>query len=284
MVLKCPVKIWFMRSRKLLFFILLICGFTVHSQIKIGDNPQNIDASSILELESTTRAFVINRVTTVQMNAIVPIEGAMVYNTDIQCLHYYDGQNWLNLCEALGLTITNNPVVHTDTTIAITRVDNNINIEVDAITGLQIVDRSIRGDDIAGSAVNGSFHIQNRSTPLIKLTPGTQNQIIKTIPVGTQLEAVWANPPPSPIAFGKANGGTGLKLFGASSVTGSGGIYTVTLSAVRPDTNYIIQLTTSGNNIISVFSQSTSSFIIQIQTPSGAFVSNAEWYFTVFDN
>lgn len=73
----------------------------MNSQIKIGDNPQNIDASSILELESTTRAFVINRVTTVQMNAIVPIEGAMVYNTDIQCLHYYDGQNWLNVCEAL---------------------------------------------------------------------------------------------------------------------------------------------------------------------------------------
>jgi hypothetical protein len=272
-----------MRTSKLLFLFLLICGFTVHSQIKIGDNPQNIDASSILELESTTRAFVINRVTTVQMNAIVPIEGAMVYNTDIQCLHYYDGQNWLNLCEALGLTITNNPVVHADTTIAITRVDNNINIEVDSITGLQIVDRSIRAADIAGSAVNGSFHIQNRSVPLIKLIPSAvPNQIIKTNAAGT--DAIWANPAPSPIAFGKANGGTELKLFGASSVTGSGGIYTVTLSAVRPDDNYIIQLTTTGTNIISVFSQSTSSFIIQIQTPSGVFVSNAEWYFTIFDN
>ncbi|MBT8282492.1 MAG: hypothetical protein KJO86_02050, partial [Muriicola sp.] len=61
--------------------LLFFCGFISYTQIKIGDNPQNIDPSSILELESTTRAFVINRVTTGQMNAIVPIEGAMVYNT-----------------------------------------------------------------------------------------------------------------------------------------------------------------------------------------------------------
>ncbi|MGB5646973.1 MAG: hypothetical protein WBM55_07605 [Muriicola sp.] len=272
-----------MHLTKPLFFFLLICSFSANSQIKIGDNPQNIDPSSILELESTSRAFVINRVTTAQMNAIVPIEGAMVYNTDIQCLHYYDGANWLNLCEALGLTITNNPVIHADTTIAITRVDNNINIEVDSITGLQIVDRSIRAADIAGSAINGSFHIQNRSVPLIKLIPSAvPNQIIKTNAAGT--DAIWANPAPSPIAFGKANGGTQLKLFGASSITGSGGIYTVTLDAARPDDNYIIQLTVSGNYIVSVFSQSTTSFIVQIQTPLGAFVPNADWHFTVFDN
>ncbi len=62
---------------------------------------------------------------------------------------------------------------------------------------------------------------------------------------------------PIPIAFGKANGGTQLKLFGASSITGSGGIYTVTLDAARPDDNYIIQLTVSGNYIVSVFDKSS---------------------------
>jgi hypothetical protein len=217
------------------------------------------------------------------MNAIVPIEGAMVYNTDIQCLHYYDGENWLNLCEALGLTITNYPEKHPDTTIYINRLGNNINIEVDSITGLQIVDRSIRGDDIAGAAINGSFHIQNRSVPLIKLIPSAvPNQIIKTNAAGT--DAVWVNPAPSAIAFGKATGGTALKLFGATSIAGSGGIYTVALSTARLTSDYIIQLTTTSNNIITVFSQSTTSFIVQIQTPLGTFVPNAEWYFTVFDN
>lgn len=260
----------------------------MNSQIKIGDNPQNIDASSILELESTTRAFVINRVTTAQMNAIVPIEGAMVYNTDIQCLHYYDGTNWLNLCEALGLTITNNPLIHADTTIAITRVDNNINIEVDSITGLQIVDRSIRADDIAGSAINGSFHIQNRSVPLIKLIPSAiPNQIIKTNTAGT--DAIWAAPPISPIAYGKVDGNSALKIYGVTgntfTVGGSVTFPSINFVPARPDGNYIIQLTVKGDNSIILLNQNPNAFTVEIRDAFGDPVTSAvEWYFTIFDN
>ncbi len=260
---------------------LLLWSAIAFSQIKIGDNPQNIDASSILELESTTRAFVINRVNTAQMNAIVPIEGAMVYNTDIQCLHYYDGSAWLNLCEALGLTITNNPVVHADTTIAITRVDNNINIEVDSITGLQIVDRSIRGDDIAGSAINGNFHIQNRSVPVLKLIPSPiANQILKTNTSAT--DAVWATPPPPVIALGKISGNTPLKIFGAT-IGGSGGIFTVNLATPRTDNNYTIQLTVNGDYQIFVINQTPSSFTLRIQADPDTLIGTTDWYFTVFD-
>ncbi|MBT8290241.1 MAG: hypothetical protein KJO93_05360 [Muriicola sp.] len=274
-----------MRLLKAPLFFLLLCGFISYSQIKIGDNPQNIDPSSILELESTTRAFVINRVTTAQMNSIVPIEGAMVYNTDIQCLHYFNGENWLNLCEALGLTITNNPIVHPDTTIAITRVDNNINIEVDSITGLQIVDRSIRGDDIAGSAVNGSFHIQNRSVPVIKLIPSaTPNQILKTNAAGT--DAVWATPPIAPVAFGKVNGNTAVKIYPTTlvSVGGSTTIPSVSFIPPRPDGNYTIQLTISGENRIALLNQNPNGFTVEISDSLGNPPSSAiEWYFTIFD-
>lgn len=270
-----------MKLKLVVSLIILITSFTGISQIKIGDNPQNIDAGSLLELESTNRAFVITRVTTIQMNAITPIEGAMVYNTDIQCLHYFDGTDWLNLCEALGLTITNNPVIHADTTIAITRTDNNINIEVDSISGLQIVDRSIRGDDIAGSTVNGNFHIQNKSIGLDKLrVDGTPGQIIEINTAGT--DAVWADPPPKAVALGKVNGNTALKVFGAS-IGGSGGVYTINLSTPRTDDNYTIQLTVAGDYKIFVINQLTTSFTIQIEDDGGTLIGNAEWYFTVFD-
>ena len=274
-----------MRISKLLFFFLLICGFSVHSQIKIGDNPQNIDASSILELESTTRAFVINRVTTAQMNAIVPIEGAMVYNTDIQCLHYYDGQNWLNMCEALGLTITNNPVIHADTTIAITRVDNNINIEVKSITGLQIVDKSIRREDIANAAIGGAL-IQDASITLDKISPGPPNRILKTDPTGLP---IWAIPSPSPIAFGKVNGNSPLKIFGVTgttiSVGGSTNSPSINFVPPRPDRDYSIQLTVFGDNRIILINQNQNAFQVQLLDASGdPVVSAIEWYFTVFDN
>lgn len=272
-----------MKLKIALSLLILCCHYTVFSQIKIGDNPQNIDAASLLELESTERAFVITRVTTAQMNTITPIEGAMVYNTEIQCLHYYDGTEWLNLCESLGLTITNNPIVHGDTTIAITRVDRNINIEVDSITGLQIVDRSIRGDDIAGSAINGNFHIQNRSVPAIKLIPSPiPNQILKTNAAAT--DAVWATPPPPVIALGKLNGATVLKIFGAA-IGGSGGTYTVNLTIPRLDNNYNIQLTVGGDNRIFVINQTPASFTIEIRDNAlGNLVGNTDWYFAVFDN
>ena len=277
-----------MYINKLIFLFIMICGFSVHSQIKIGDNPQNIDASSILELESTTRAFVINRVTTAQMNGIVPIEGAMVYNTDIQCLHYYDGQNWLNMCEALGLTITNNPIVHADTTIAITRVDNNINIEVNSITGLQIVDGTIRREDIGQSQIGGDFHIQNKSIPLVKLIAGgSPGQIVKINTAGDA--AIWGPPPISPIAYGKVNGNTPLKIFGVTgttiSVGGSFSIPSVSFVPARPDGNYSIQLTVFGDNQIILINQNPNVFTVEIRDAFGYPVSSAvDWYFTVFDN
>lgn len=46
-------------------------------------------------LESNTQGFVINRLTTLQINAIVsPQEGMMVYDTTAKCLKLYDGTSW----------------------------------------------------------------------------------------------------------------------------------------------------------------------------------------------
>ncbi len=273
-----------MKKKYVLSGIMMVLCFGAFGQIKIGDNPQNIDPASILELESTTRAFVINRVTTAQMNAIVPIEGAMVYNTDIQCLHYYDGEEWLNLCEALGLTITNNPIVHLDTTIAITRTDNNINLEVKSITGLQIEDRSITREDIALFTIGGNL-IQTKSITIDKLAAaGAPGQIIKINPAGNA--AIWVTPPPAPIAFGKVSGNVLLGGFGVANVIQIGvGIYQVILLNPQPNSNYTIQLTVTGENRINVDFQDNNSFFVQIKEfNSNNFVGNSDWYFTVIGN
>ena len=50
---------------------------------KIGGNPYSIDPKAVLELESTTKGFLLPRMTAVQMAAITtPAEGMMVYCTD----------------------------------------------------------------------------------------------------------------------------------------------------------------------------------------------------------
>ncbi|WP_282118155.1 beta strand repeat-containing protein [Maribacter aquivivus] len=83
---------------KLLFFLVLF-SFCVSAQVKIGENPNIIDSASIVELESSDKALVLTRLTTAQMQAINPLNGAVVYNTDTQCVHYYNGLIWTNLCD-----------------------------------------------------------------------------------------------------------------------------------------------------------------------------------------
>ena len=131
----------------------ICCCNILLGQIKIGDNPQNIDASSVLELESSNRALVITRINTQQMNSLTPLPGALVYNTDIQCVHFYDGTTWLNLCEALGLSLSADALVNPTPTIIITQTGENYNFEVGEIRGNNITDFSISGVDIQNNSI-----------------------------------------------------------------------------------------------------------------------------------
>ncbi|WP_297765680.1 hypothetical protein [uncultured Muriicola sp.] len=145
-----------MKLKLLLFVALSVLSTTLYSQIKIGDNPQNLDPASVLELESTNRVFVITRITTVEMNAINPLQGAMIYNTDEQCLYYFDGTEWINLCDALRLTFTADPIFNDYSTIVITESEDNVNFEVREIRGQNIVDFTITSVDIQNNAITSS--------------------------------------------------------------------------------------------------------------------------------
>ncbi|WP_300027724.1 hypothetical protein [uncultured Maribacter sp.] len=105
-----------------LLFVLI--SFCAHAQVKIGENPNIIDPASIVELESTNKAFVLTRLTNTQMLAIAPLNGAVVYNTDTQCVHYYNGSVWTNLCDgnsSSSFSFTDNG----DGTITLTDGDGN---------------------------------------------------------------------------------------------------------------------------------------------------------------
>ncbi|MDM9632738.1 hypothetical protein [Robiginitalea aurantiaca] len=81
---------------KLLFTMLLLGSLAGASAqgLKLGDNPGTIDPASLLEMESRNQVFVPPRVTTGQMNAITPLEGGIVYNTDEESLFYYENGIW----------------------------------------------------------------------------------------------------------------------------------------------------------------------------------------------
>ena len=143
----------------LLIFLLTLMSTTItFGQVKIGDNPQNIDPSSVLELESTSRVLVITRVNTLEMEAITPQRGGVVYNTDSECMHYYNGTSWINLCDATSFSLTNEPIENITSTISIVDNGTTINLEVapNSIRSENIVDGGINGDDIQDNSIGES--------------------------------------------------------------------------------------------------------------------------------
>ncbi|WP_437372843.1 hypothetical protein [Maribacter litoralis] len=177
-----------------IFFILLAIP-PVFGQIKIGDNPQNIDASSVLELESTSKVLVITRVTTAEMEAISPQRGGMVYNTDTECINYYDGTQWVNLCDAVDFSITNDPIINGRSTIEITESAAGYNLEVakNSILGDNIIDGGIGPDDIQDNSITqdklaaasvGSSEISENAVGSVEIRDGSiaPEDIANTVP------------------------------------------------------------------------------------------------------
>jgi hypothetical protein len=78
--------------------ILFICSNTfVSAQTGLGTT--NPSSSALLDLYSTTKGFLTPRMTTQQRNAIAnPATGLFIYNLEIHCFEYYDGNDWSNIC------------------------------------------------------------------------------------------------------------------------------------------------------------------------------------------
>lgn len=84
-----------------IFFIIsmfIVCVCPVFGQQGIGTGETPPDKSAVLELRSTTKALLLPRLTSAQMTAIPsPTAGMIVYNTDDNCLSYYDGSKFNNM-------------------------------------------------------------------------------------------------------------------------------------------------------------------------------------------
>ena len=60
-------------------------------------NTSSVNASAILQADSTTQGFLPPRMTTAQKLAIAtPAAGLMVYDTDLNQMSYYNGTTWVN--------------------------------------------------------------------------------------------------------------------------------------------------------------------------------------------
>lgn len=66
--------------------------------LKVGSGAEVPANSSVgIELESTTKAILLSRMTTVQRNALTAVAGMLIFNTDTSKFQGYDGAVWADL-------------------------------------------------------------------------------------------------------------------------------------------------------------------------------------------
>lgn len=89
-----------MTIRFFYFSILLLLTLTLNAQVGIGTETPN--ASSLLELSSTSKGLLVPRMTEAQKNAISsPAQGLLIYQTDGTIGFYnHDGSNWSPLSQS----------------------------------------------------------------------------------------------------------------------------------------------------------------------------------------
>ncbi|MBL7741655.1 MAG: hypothetical protein JNK14_20720 [Chitinophagaceae bacterium] len=88
-----------------LTIIMLLLTMYAGAQVKIGNNPNSIDANSLLELESTNKGFLPPRVTLNSISSVAPLTGTvpagmLVFSSGgslTDGYYYWNGTEWVRL-------------------------------------------------------------------------------------------------------------------------------------------------------------------------------------------
>ena len=86
---------------------ITFCSLSISAQNNVGIGTNTPDASSVLEMQSSTQGVLVPRMTTAQRLAITtPANGLLVYDTNFDCFFYYIAATttWQNMCTSSATT------------------------------------------------------------------------------------------------------------------------------------------------------------------------------------
>jgi hypothetical protein len=97
-------NLWKLKSI-LMLVSFLVFGVAANAQLKIGDNPTNIQKSAILELESTRQGLLLPRLTdTVAINGLTPPDGMIIYLNSDNSLRLRSNGSWKKIADMAAAT------------------------------------------------------------------------------------------------------------------------------------------------------------------------------------
>lgn len=171
-------------KRKLinLFWLLLLVPVSSFGQnVGINATGAPADASAALDISATDKGVLFPRLTTAQRDAIsAPATGLFVYNTDDNCLQYFDGTNWSgcvgtvlkNEMDCSSITLGANPVVGDPLGASNTL---SVDVVVNVLSPYTITTNTANGYSYSASGAFGSTGIntivlQGSGTPVAQQT------------------------------------------------------------------------------------------------------------------
>ncbi len=81
------------------YAVFIINCFSQSVSITESGLPTSDTTSAILEIQSSSKGFLVPRMTTNQREAISsPVNGLIIFNTDSLNFWYYNGSDWVPLC------------------------------------------------------------------------------------------------------------------------------------------------------------------------------------------
>jgi len=209
-----------MKKLTLLFPIFFAAFFGDAQSVAINNDGTSAAASAMLDVKSTTKGFMMPRVTSAQRGAIVsPALGLLVFDTDTKTIWAYNGSAWTNLSNAGGSGFT----LPYDNTVA-----------------------------IAGTA----FKLTNSGTSLEGITTGVSSNGVRGLATANGSNGVYGGSTASNGVGvrGESNTGTGMIAYSTSgtglnvgSISGTG-IYTNSLSGLALNVNGNLKIAGGNTN------------------------------------
>ncbi|MRI00490.1 hypothetical protein GH721_08065, partial [Kriegella sp. EG-1] len=163
-----------MNFQKISLILIFFASALGYSQVKVGENPNTIHQSSIIELESDSKVLVLTRVSDSEMYAIRPLAGGMVYNTEQGCIFQYNGTTWSSLC-------TSGSTLNETTTVIIDNNDGTFSYTNENNQAVVINKANITNDG------NGNYTFTNNNGSPVTFT-GTDNQDASEVLLNTPID------------------------------------------------------------------------------------------------
>ncbi len=160
------------------YCLLFLIPFAGVSQVGIGTS--NPSPSAVLQLESTTQAFVPPRMTDAQMLAIVsPLNGSMVYNTTFNAMFVRTAGGWKNFFETSNPSVVLNKVFAAGNTQIATHNNSYYNFPLLASDALSIDNTQFSIPSAGRIKVNeAGVYMVTASFSVANMPPGTKKYII----------------------------------------------------------------------------------------------------------